>query len=428
MMKPFLYIITLCILYSCQDRFKEDQPAVRQQHAALPETGEQPSKTLSASVNGKPISSGDHKKHHRKERRLSEQPSSTAKDLNRLPDSLLIEKLKLLRASGVEPDWNEPKTRDYLLTGADAGNFSSMITLSRESFLKISFDNDILDNTDRFYTNGLRLDLIVPALNHSPLGWLMIPYWGRGINYYGISLVQNLYTPSTTKIPGIQYGDRPFASYLYFSTFRITLDKEKRNRTTSELAIGIIGPDSYGDYVQQKFHSTVINNSEPDGWVYQVHNDLVLNYNFMIEHGIIQTRKVDLSVNGSGSLGTLYTNLSGGLHFRAGLLNPYYENLGVSRKRYNAAGGLRNFQFYAFVKSAVKAVGYDATLQGGMFENSSPYTVPASGVSRITMNNSIGLSFIYCGIRADIEQFILSPELKNGYWHKWVHIGLTFCL
>jgi lipid A 3-O-deacylase len=343
-------------------------------------------------------------------------------------DTSYVRKLLLLRKEKIDIDLNEPISRDFMLSSIENEKFASMIMLSRETFLKISFDNDILDYTDRFYTNGIRFDLINPVFQQFPLTKLMIPYWRSGINYYGISLVQNMYTPSTTKVEGILFGDRPYAAYLYFGTFKITNDPVKRFRQTSELDIGVIGSYSFGEYIQKSFHNEVPTNSSPLGWEYQIKNDLVLNYQLTYEKGIYNRRYIDINLNGTGSLGTLYTNISGGFLFRTGLQNPYFVNLGQAKRKTNKENKLRNTQLVFFITSRAKLIGYDATLQGGFFNKSSEYTISSNNISRVVFQGSAGITVVYSGVRLDIEQFLLSPEFQDGWWHKWVHLAFTFSL
>ena len=306
--------------------------------------------------------------------------------------------------------------------------YTSMITLSREKFLKIIFDNDILDYTDRFYTNGIRFDYIDPIFQQFPLSKLMVPYWRNGTNYYGISLVQNMYTPSTTKVEGILFGDRPYAAYLYFGTYKITNDPVKKFRQTSELDIGVIGSYSFGEYIQKSFHNEVPTNSVPLGWEYQIKNDLVLNYYLSYEKGIYNRKNIDIILNGTGSFGTLYTNITGGFLFRTGIQNSYFINLGQAKRKINKENHLRNTQFVFFITSRGKLIGYDATLEGGFFNKSSEYTLSSNNISRIVFQGSAGITFVYSGVRLDIEQFILSPEFQDGWWHKWVHLAFTFSI
>ena len=343
-------------------------------------------------------------------------------------DSIFIKRLQYLRSGGIELDLNEPVSRNFLISPIENQQFPTMITLSREAFLKINFDNDILDYTDRFYTNGIKIELISPALQMNPIGRLMIPYWGSGKNYYGLTLVQNMYTPSTTKTGGILYGDRPYAAYLYLGCFKITNDPVHKFRQTSELDLGIIGPNSYGEWVQRSFHNSVPTNNEPLGWEYQIQNDLVLNYSIAYEKGILSCRNLDLNITSTGNIGTLYTNFSGGIQFRTGWMNPYFANLGIAKKTMLKEQGLRKFQFVFFIKGNGKLVGYDATLEGGLLNRSSSYTIPSSEISRVVFQGSGGISVSSGGFRFDIEQYLLSPDFHKGWWHKWVHLALAFCL
>jgi lipid A 3-O-deacylase len=343
-------------------------------------------------------------------------------------DSSRITKIMMLRKENVDIDLNEPISKDFMLSSIENKKFSSMILLSREKFLKISFDNDILDYTDRFYTNGIRFDLISPAFQQFPLSRLMVPYWRSGTNYYGISLVQNMYTPSTTKQEGILYGDRPYAAYLYLGTFKITNDPVNNLRQTSEFDLGVIGSYSFGEYIQKSFHNEVPTNSVPLGWEYQIKNDLVLNYNLSFEKGIYNRKNIDFNLNGSGALGTLYTNISGGFLFRTGIQNPYFVNLGQAKRSINKENHLKNTQVIFFITSRGKFIGYDATLQGGMFDKSSVYTISSDHISRIVYQGSAGITIVFGGIRLDVEQYLLSPEFHDGWWHKWVHLAFTFSL
>jgi hypothetical protein len=71
-------------------------------------------------------------------------------------------------------------------------------------------------------------------------------------------------------------------------------------------------------------------------------------------------------------------------------------------------------------------VGYDATLEGGMFNRSSVYTLKSNELSAFTYQGTLGITLSYEGVRFDLEQFLLSPEFHSGGWHKWVHIGIIF--
>jgi len=384
------------------------------------------SSPLPPSLNSNPIPAKQYRNHKKKPKELIIQPDQKTKPIVVL-NSTVEDRVSRLREKDAELDINEPVTRAFLSSALAPANFPGVILISREKFLKISFDNDIFDYTDRFYTNGVRIDLVHPALSGNPIARIAVPYWGPGVNYYGISVVQNLYTPSTTKTGGIHYGDRPYAAYLYFGSFKITNAPERRFRMTSEIDLGVIGPYSFGEYMQKSFHNALPTNSEPEGWEYQVENDLVLNYSVTFDKGVISEKWMNLNLVSTAMLGTLYTNISGGILARAGWMNPYFANLGVSKRSRNKQNHLHQFQGYFFVKGSAKLVGYDATLQGGLLNRTSPYTLAAGDLTRLVFQSSLGLTITFGGFGIEAEQFILSPEFSAGPWHKWGHIGLTFC-
>ena len=344
----------------------------------------------------------------------------------RLSDTALIRTMILLNKQDLEIDFREPWNRQFILAPGKNSEFPSMIVLSHDRSLKINFDNDIFDNTDRYYTNGIRFDFISPFLKQFPLSWCLVPYWGKATNYYGLSIGQNMYTPYTTKTGGIHYGDRPYAAYLFVGSFKISNDPLKRFRQTSEIDLGVIGPSSFGDFIQKSFHNSVPTNNEPLGWEYQIQDDLLLDYLMSFEKGIITMKNIEFDLNAKGVLGTLYTNLSGGFRFQAGLFYPYFATPGYSRRSQNKDRGYSDFQCFVFVTSDGKLVGYDATLEGGLFNRSSIYTLKPSEISLLTYQGTVGISFSWEGVRIDLEQYLLSPEFHHGAWHKWVHIGLIF--
>lgn len=432
-MKQWIVLIFFVLIFSQCNHVEESPPSgtsIHKQKFSLPFTPQTMRQRPVNNTNTKPATGSlGHQKIAKKRKHKTKKASAPRQNFSiSRNDSLFVARLNYIRSGRIELDLNEPVNNQILGSAVENLPFQSMITLSRESFLKINFDNDILDYTDRFYTNGIKIEIITPGLQMNPLSKLMVPYWSSGKNYHGLTLVQNMYTPSTTKTGGILYGDRPYASYLYAGSFKITNDPEHHFRQTSELDLGIIGPNSYGEWVQRSFHNSVPTNNEPLGWEYQIQNDLVLNYSITYEKGVISTKNIDLNITSMGNVGTLYTNFSGGVQLRAGWMNPYFANLGLAKRPILKEQGLRKFQCIFFVKGAGKLVGYDATLEGGLLNRSSLYTIPASEISRVVFQASGGISISSGGFRFDVEQFLVSPDFHNGWWHKWVHLALTFCL
>jgi|GEM_PF-279920 hypothetical protein len=428
MRRYFIFLFFILFFIRCNHNESKNasdhEPVMKNRSFVIPNSkSDKKEATLASEKNVPPGSILLHKKRIKQKGRTNFKSEENAE--KRPIDSTLIKNLIYLRKTNREIDLQEPVNRIYLFSPVQNAEFPSMIELSHDRFFRINFDNDVFDNTDRYYTNGIRFDFISPVLKQSPLSWLMIPYWGQGINYYGISIGQNMYTPSTTKIGGIQYGDRPYASYLLFGSFKVSNDPVKKFRQTSEIDLGVIGPLAFGDFLQETVHKNLPTNSEPLGWEYQIQNDLVLNYDLTYEKGIISNRRIELNLNEVGALGTLYTNMGGGFQFRAGLMNPYFDSYCFSRTKEYTTSGYSKFQAFVFITSLGKLIGYDATLEGGMLNKSSIYTLDRKEISLLTYQGTIGLTLSYEGFRLDVEQLLLSPEFHGCMWHKWVHIGLT---
>jgi hypothetical protein len=197
-------------------------------------------------------------------------------------------------------------------------------------------------------------------------------------------------------------------------------------RQSSELQAGILGPSSLAGALQITFHTSTPQNNEPLGWEYQIRNDVLLNYSLTLEKGILSSRNLEINLNSTGILGTVQTHVSGGAFLRTGWFNPYFDQLFFSKRALNIQRNHKNLQGYFFISLKGRFIAYDATLQGGLFNRSSPYTIPAPEIKRIVMEGSAGIVFSYGGIQIKGEQFLLSPEFENGWWHKWLSIQVGF--
>ncbi len=294
--------------------------------------------------------------------------------------------------------------------------------VSTNSYLGINFDNDIFSNTDYYYTNGIRFDLVAPIFASSPFAWPMLPYRKESMNYHGMTIVQNMYTPTNPDTISVIEGDRPFAAYIYFGHHKTTLSKKRRYRQYSEIILGLIGPGSLGGFVQSQIH-----NIEPVGWENQIQNDLVLNYTAVIEKGIFNPAYFDLNVFADGQIGTLYDNIGAGIRLRAGKLNPYFSMPNLATSKSIEGKDALNLQYGFLASSRLRVIIYDATLQGGVFNPNNNYTISASDIERLVLQASVGIYFAYKQLGLTYEHFYISPEFENAKNHQWGHLNLTYC-
>lgn len=289
----------------------------------------------------------------------------------------------------------------------------------QENYFRHNYDNDFFAATDRYYTQGVRLELILNPLKHNPLSRLFIKLRGA-INYHGLAFQRDGFTPRSIRHDSIYYGERPYASVCFLSFFRISVDKERQRRLWSQLDLGVIGPNAKGEEEQKLIHEK-LDNIQPLGWEYQVTNDAVINYSLKYEKGILMKEHLELIGSMEMRAGTLYDDLSIGSTVMIGWMKNYFDKLGLSKRN------TKNAQFYLFVQERVRAVGYNATLQGGVFNKKSVYVLRNDEINRITGTAFIGIVLAYKRLSIEYAWAFITPEFRKGLSHSWGHCNISFC-
>jgi lipid A 3-O-deacylase len=303
---------------------------------------------------------------------------------------------------------------------------SSRTQVSSDQLLSGTFANDATFRTDYYFTQGMTANLVLPALQQSPVNKLLLRPGAYPSSYHGIRLVYDGFTPLVISDPQIRYNDRPFAAYLYASHYRILNDPERKQRFTAALELGFIGPGAGAKGIQTRVHQW-LDAPTPMGWDYQIQTDLVLNYLVAYEKQLLHLgRLAELIGSGRASLGTLRTFAAGELLLRSGKMNGYFQNLGIS-SRHNRRH-LQLFQFYAQAGLSGRLVGHDATMQGGLLNRHNPYTLRASQVSRAVRQSTAGLVCTYKGISFESSVVWITPEFDQARPHKWMHFEVKFAL
>jgi hypothetical protein len=287
---------------------------------------------------------------------------------------------------------------------------------SQDIYIALTVDNDLFDYTDYYYTAGQSLELVHPAIGSSPFTYLL-PGLKRSLNYFSLSLSINLYTPRYLDREDILVGDRPFAAFMTLNHHRLSLDPFKNSRLESNLEIGVIGPNSMGQTAQDIFHS-----DKPVGWVNQVSNDIVVNYGIRYEKAMIHRDEFDLAWFAGGQAGTLHDNLAAGIFVQAGKTAGRYLSLFPTT---SGPGDMKHRIHYFFnLRLENKLVLYDATLQGGLFNRNSIYTISDDNINRYVFTGKLGAAMGYGRFSLEAEQVFLTPEFHGGLYHLWFRLKL----
>jgi lipid A 3-O-deacylase len=293
-----------------------------------------------------------------------------------------------------------------------------------ENYFRFTYDNDLFSQTDRYYTQGILIDLVHPVIKYSPFSYALIRLSKQARNYYGLHVEQDVFTPKSITYMGgaIYYGERPYTAVFFLSHSLTSLNPQKKILLKTQLDLGIIGPDAQGEQEQKAIHKAT-NNAQPEGWQNQLAEDYVINYRAAFEKGCITTRYFEMMTAVTGRLGTLYTDAGVGLNFRLGLFSPYFNNLGLEK---NPARKNR-FKLYGFARLNAKAVGYNATLQGGLINTGSVYTLPASAINRVVAGLSSGIVIAYKRVSLEYSKTYITREFKTGLDHSWGRCAITVC-
>ena len=304
----------------------------------------------------------------------------------------------------------------FLSTAQVIDNAALYRNMLSDKSIRLHYENDYFSASDLYYTQGINLEIIHPNLRNFILAKLLVSL-PRTTQKFGIAAEYLGYTPSSISSDDILYGDRPFASSLMVKSFSISNDSSSGIRLNSNFSLGIIGPLAGGKEFQSLIHKW-INDEQPRGWQHQIQNDLVINYNIGIAKSLVDFDNISVAGKVSVDLGTMKTNARCGLIFLAGFFENPWLNFSQSH---------RKIQIYMYDEPYAQITGYDATLQGGMFNRKSPYTIRASDVTRFVFQNNAGLVMKFNNLYLEYFQTYITKEFRTGNSHQWggVRVGLT---
>ncbi len=199
------------------------------------------------------------------------------------------------------------------------------------------------------------------------------------------------------------------------------LDPDKALRITGSLQLGLIGSLAMGAEVQTFIHYITPSNP-PEGWEYQIRNDILLNYNLQVQKGLSLSKHFEWIIESKAQLGSLYTNYQIGTNIRMGKMTGFFNDLIPATVTTD-----QKFQFDINFGTAVKFVFYDATLQGGVFINGKNiYAIPRDQIESLVLHHFLGVTLNYGRHQLTIQQNFLSSEIKTGMSHKWVGLNYRF--
>lgn len=288
-------------------------------------------------------------------------------------------------------------------------------TLPQQTYFRFHYDNDYFTKTDYYYSQGITLEWVNPSIKKFlPVKLLIKP--ARASLQYGIAFNIFGYTPTSIRSDDILYGDRPYASCMSLSNFAIASDSARQYRISTFITAGVIGPAAQGEQIQTGIHRW-LKNVLPKGWQHQVQNDLILNYGLSYEKKLLNLKNYFLlNYTAEARLGTLNDKLSGGFNFMAGHFNNPYRSSSTKKK----------IAYYLYGQGRAHFVGYDASLQGGLFNRQTEYTISSADIARVVFQADAGIILNFRKLFLSYTQSFLSKEFNAGLYHRWGGVSLGF--
>lgn len=280
-------------------------------------------------------------------------------------------------------------------------------------------DNDLylFNKQDQYYTNGIFLNIrrTVDSTSLTP----------KEVNrLWGVTIGQKMYNAYTAQIRYIEEVDRPITAYLFLAA---SIDRYFSNETLLSLTgeIGTIGQRALGRQFQEGIHK-VLSLYEIAGWEYQLENafgvDAGIQYGGLLYRN--STKRFDLSANAEAVLGLNHTSASLAPTFRFGRMNQLFQSAYTS-SRLQAKEKPAGKEFFFYYNPQLKFVGYDATLQGGMFlQNKGPVTHTPT---RWMLYHRFGVMHAKNALTLRMQYIFYSKEVPGMFFrHRYGSVGMSY--
>ncbi|MDT8410864.1 MAG: DUF2219 family protein [Vicingaceae bacterium] len=293
--------------------------------------------------------------------------------------------------------------------------------------IQLQKDNDILTFkrkvADRYYSFGLHFDYRKLAKNDSKIVELakklkpnlekVIVNWHAGIEGYTSDQDRD------KKVNGVFVEfDRPYAGWL-FAENKITIANQK-SLTFISLTIGILGPASGAEKLQDNFH-VLINNPKFEAWDNQVQNEVAANIGVGFNLPLLSFGKFDIHSQTSASLGTQATYFKQGFMGRFGKFNSI-ENTFFYNTNLTHNDTPPESEFFLDFGAHLVTWGYKATIQGRFFgENNNMNT---EGMHRVNVDVSAAINFSRKRFTTFFRHHLITAETTRGRHFYYGSLGL----
>jgi hypothetical protein len=295
-------------------------------------------------------------------------------------------------------------------------------------FTAIEENDSLYFNSDKHYTQGLRLSFLGPDIRADDswnrpfdlLGSLtsvlpappVLERSRRHVVFFG----QSLFTPKDLTRRPPDPRDRPYGAWLY-GGIGLLQETNRQMLENAELQFGIVGPGAFGKVVQNDWHQ-LIGKAEAC-WCDQIQTEpgITLSYERKWRLAVIgdEAAGVDAIPEGGATVGNIFTYAETGVLLRIGRnlgldYGPARIRPALSGTDYvNANNATGDFGYYLYAGTQGRAVGRNIFLDGNSFR-SSPHVPKKTFVADLQAGVAL---FWTSGFRLDFSVVRRTPEFKG---------------
>lgn len=287
-------------------------------------------------------------------------------------------------------------------------------------------DNDqyIDPYNDRYYMAGHLLNFTTVLNTSKDCASLL----GGGVVKKTLELEvgQQIYGPFATWARYIFIQDRPYTGYLYAgASLNWFYENESALKLTAQ--VGTIGRASMAEKVQKTFHKA-FGLKDPEGWEYQLNNAAGINLEAQYTRLLYRNSHewLDITANPSIRLGNTFSNATASAQLRIGSIDKLHQSSSTN-SRVSMGGNRQKNELYFFAMPQLSYVGYNATIQGGMFlKDKGPVSYD---VERLLFTQQLGLQFSTSRWSGCYTAYIRSREVGGGSTataYQWGSLALAY--
>jgi lipid A 3-O-deacylase len=305
-------------------------------------------------------------------------------------------------------------------------------------------ENDVFFNTDKHYTQGLKISYVTPGLADESVFNAPIKLLRNCLFLFATRetdlddrlewtiLGQSLFTPANIRLDNPDPRDRPYAGWLY-GGFDFIQNAADRRLDALELQFGVVGSAALGRQTQNDFHQFLAA-AKAKGWGHQLANEFGFNASWerkwRLSVELPEKFGLEFIPNAGITAGNVFTygELGGIVRFGRGLKASWGPELirpGYSGTSYFEAARARDIDlgFALFGGVQGRAIARNIFLDGNSFASSR--SVPKNYLAGDLI---FGLQLFYSNYLSVSATYVIrSSEFHNqGGWDKFGSINGSF--